>query len=81
MAVYLESQPRKTINSVSAPDGSNQDDKRGTRVETRIHQRQCAKCKRWFWAWDPVRLCCFLCDAPPPGEVKRILDAIHTTTG
>ncbi len=81
MAVYLESQARKTIDSVSAPNGSNQEDKRETRVETRIHQRQCVKCKRWFWAWDPVRLRCFLCDAPPPGEVKRILDAIHTTTG
>jgi hypothetical protein len=45
--------------------------------ETRIHQRQCERCHRWFWAWDSGRHQCFVCDAPPPQELRRILEAIH----
>jgi len=48
-----------------------------TRVETRIHQRQCTRCQRWFWAWDAGREQCFVCDAPPPGVLREILAHIH----
>ncbi len=81
MAVLVESAPQKVGGAVVVPGESKQEDVRGTRIKTRVHQRQCVRCKRWFWAWDPERLRCFLCDAPPPGELKRILDAIHGPNG
>jgi hypothetical protein len=79
MALLLDSVPRngKCANPTSV--GSRPEEKRGTRIETRVHQRQCVKCRRWFWAWDPERSRCFVCDAPPPKELKRILDRINGT--
>ncbi len=47
-----------------------------TRLETQVHQRQCADCRHWFWAWDDARSRCFVCDPLPPGELKRLLSAI-----
>jgi len=79
MALYLETAPRTTRNTIPVSDGPREDKDRETRVETRIHQRQCTQCHRWFWAWDPGRSRCFLCDAPPPSELRRILDGIHGT--
>ncbi len=81
MAVFVESAPQAASSTVVSPSGPTPNETRGTRIKTRVHQRQCVKCKRWFWAWDPERLRCFLCDAPPPGELKRILEAIHTANG
>lgn len=77
MAVLVESAPQKVGGVVVTPGEPKQDEMRRTRIKTRVHQRQCVQCKRWFWAWDPERVRCFLCDAPPPGELKRILDAIN----
>lgn len=81
MALYTESERRTTDAVAAALETSLHEEKRGTRVETRTHQKQCVQCQRWFWAWDPVRSRCFVCDAPPPAEVKRILETIHATTG
>jgi hypothetical protein len=49
----------------------------GTKVETQIHQRQCLRCQRWFWAWVPDRRKCFVCDPPPREQLLRILGEIH----
>lgn len=81
MALNTESARRVTETVAAVSDPSAHQEKRRTRVETRVHQRQCVKCRRWFWAWDPVRTHCFVCDAPPLDEVKRILTGIHATTG
>jgi hypothetical protein len=79
MALLLGLAPQKASNTIAARNGSKQDEERGTRIETRVHQRQCVQCTRWFWAWDPDRFRCFVCDAPPPGELRRILEVIHGT--
>lgn len=50
---------------------------RQTRVETQIHQRQCERCQRWFWAWDWSRWKCFVCDPLPPEQLRRVLNAIR----
>jgi hypothetical protein len=81
VALLLGSAPQKARETIPAPYGSKQDEERGTRIETRVHQRQCVQCTRWFWAWDPARFRCFVCDAPPPGELRRILEVIHGTKG
>jgi hypothetical protein len=80
MALLLETTSREQKDTVLAALESMREEKRGTRIETRVHQRQCAQCRRWFWAWDPERFRCFVCDAPPPRELRRILEVIHGTT-
>jgi hypothetical protein len=77
MALLLDSVPQNGKCAAPASVGAKPEEKRGTRIETRVHQRQCVKCRRWFWAWDPDRLRCFVCDAPPPKELKRILERIN----
>ena len=46
------------------------------RDRSRIHQRQCARCHRWFWAWHPDRSRCFVCEPLPPSELRVLLDGI-----
>jgi hypothetical protein len=77
MVLLLESGTHSTPGLGHKSDAPQQDALRGTKVETRIHQRQCGHCQRWFWAWDRERKDCFVCDAPPPWELKRILEGIH----
>jgi hypothetical protein len=79
MVLLVESEPREMTGPVRTLGGSTQDGVNGTKVETRIHQRQCKRCQRWFWAWDPARHECFVCDAPPPWELRRILGVIYGT--
>ena len=55
----------------------SEDGASGSRVETQIHQRQCLRCQRWFWAWSPERRKCFLCDPLPPEQLQRILGEIQ----
>jgi len=81
MVLLVESGPRGMTDTIRTFDRAKQDGERGTKLETRVHQRQCKHCQRWFWAWDPERRQCFVCDAPPPGELRRILEEIHGTTG
>ncbi len=81
MVLLLESAPQNGKSTIATLCGSKQEEKRGTRIETRVHQRQCVQCRRWFWAWEPTRLRCFVCDAPPPEELKQILDVINGTKG
>lgn len=57
--------------------GVDEREEQGTRAGTRIHERQCAQCRRWFWAWSPERERCYVCDAPPPRDLRRLLDAIQ----
>jgi len=46
------------------------------RDSSRIHQRQCEQCHRWFWAWHPDRSRCFVCEPLPPSEPRAVLDGI-----
>ncbi len=80
MAVLLRTAPQETTDPIAEAYESMRDEKRGTQIETRVHQRQCVQCRRWFWAWDPSRFRCFVCDAPPPRELQRILEVIHGAT-
>jgi hypothetical protein len=80
MAVLLGTAPQETADTIAAAYESMREEKRGTQIETRVHQRQCVQCRRWFWAWDPDRFRCFVCDAPPPRELRRILEVIHGPT-
>ena len=80
MVLLVESEPREMPGPVRTRGRSPQDGVKGTKVETRIHQRQCTHCQRWFWAWDPERHGCFVCEAPPPWELRRILGGIYGTT-
>ncbi|MFB3817991.1 MAG: hypothetical protein ACE147_10040 [Candidatus Methylomirabilales bacterium] len=57
-----------------AEDVSSQ---RATRVETRVHQRQCERCQRWFWPWDASREKCYVCQPLPPDRLKHVLEGIH----
>lgn len=79
MVLLLESAPQNGKASIATLSAPKHEEKRGTKIETRVHQRQCVQCTRWFWAWDPVRFRCFVCDAPPPEELKRILEVINGT--
>lgn len=58
-------------------DDIDSDVVRQTRVETKVHQRQCERCHRWFWAWDWSRWKCFVCDPLPPEQLRTVLNAIH----
>jgi hypothetical protein len=51
--------------------------RRATRVETRVHQRQCERCQRWFWPWDASREKCYVCQPLPPDRLKHVLDGIR----
>jgi hypothetical protein len=80
MVLLLESGIQQAPGLAQTPGASQPDAQGGTKVETRIHQRQCSHCRRWFWAWDRERQRCFVCDAPPPWELRRILEAINGIT-
>ena len=80
MAVFLGTALQGSTDTIASAYESMRDEKRGTQIETRVHQRQCVQCRRWFWAWDPDRFRCFVCDAPPPRELRRILEVIHGAT-
>jgi len=62
---------------LSRADVLSEDGVAGSKVETQIHQRQCLRCQRWFWAWRPERRKCFVCDPPPPEQLQRILGEIN----
>jgi hypothetical protein len=47
------------------------------RDSSRIHQRQCERCHRWFWAWHLDRQRCFLCDPLPAIQLRAVLDDIE----
>jgi len=47
-----------------------------SKIETRIHQRQCLRCQRWFWAWGRDREKCFVCEPLPPAQLQRVLGEI-----
>jgi hypothetical protein len=52
-----------------------------TRDRSRIHQRQCEQCHRWFWAWQADRYHCFVCEPLPPSELRAVLDGIKDCAG
>ncbi len=30
-------------------------------VEVKKYERQCERCRHWFWAWSPYRFLCYFC--------------------
>jgi hypothetical protein len=64
MASAIPSDGRSRTEGTSALDSS------------RIHQRRCETCHRWFWAWHPDRQRCFVCDPLPAAELRATLDDI-----
>lgn len=57
--------------------GDKPDVHESARVSSRVHQRQCASCHRWFWAWHPDRYRCFVCEPLPPSELRAVLARIQ----
>ncbi len=74
VAVLEDHKITRLSRTVGPDDGATD-----SRVETQIHQRQCLRCQRWFWAWSPERRKCFLCDPLPPEQLQRILGEIQGT--
>jgi hypothetical protein len=57
-------------------DGRSQPEETSARDSSRIHQRRCERCHRWFWAWHPDRHRCYVCDPLPTAELRAVLEDI-----
>jgi len=51
------------------------------RVETQKYERQCAGCRKWFWAWGPERTHCYVCQPLPRAELKHFRAALDSGNG
>ena len=51
------------------------------RVETQKYERQCAGCRKWFWAWGPERIHCYVCQPLPRAELTRFRAALDSGNG
>ena len=51
------------------------------RVETQKYERQCAGCRKWFWAWGPERTHCYVCQPLPRAELTRFRAALDSGNG
>jgi len=51
------------------------------RVETQKYERQCAGCRKWFWAWGPARSHCYVCQPLPRAELTRFRAALDSGNG
>jgi hypothetical protein len=50
-------------------------------VETQKYERQCRGCRKWFWAWGPVRAHCYVCQPLPRVELTRFRAALASGSG
>jgi hypothetical protein len=50
-------------------------------VETQKYERQCAGCRKWFWAWGPERTHCYVCQPLPRAELTRFRAALDSGNG
>jgi hypothetical protein len=50
-------------------------------VETQKYERQCAGCRKWFWAWGPERTDCYVCQPLPRAELTRFRAALDSGNG
>ena len=50
-------------------------------VETQKYERQCRRCRKWFWAWEPVRTHCYVCQPLPRAELTSFMAALESGTG
>ena len=50
-------------------------------VETQKYERQCAGCRKWFWAWGPARTHCYVCQPLPRAELTRFRAALDSGNG
>ena len=51
------------------------------RVETQKYERQCAGCRKWFWAWGPERTHCYVCQPLSRAELTRFWAALDSGNG
>jgi hypothetical protein len=47
-------------------------------VETKKNERQCRRCRKWFWAWEPVRTHCYVCQPLPRAELTSFMAALES---
>ena len=50
-------------------------------VETQKYERQCAGCRKWFWAWGTERTHCYVCQPLPRAELTRFRAALDSGNG
>jgi hypothetical protein len=50
-------------------------------VETQKYERQCRRCRKWFWAWEPVRTHCYVCQPLPRAELTSFMAALKAGNG
>ena len=50
-------------------------------VETQKYERQCRRCRKWFWAWEPVRTHCYVCQPLPRAELTSFMAALESGNG
>jgi len=50
-------------------------------VETQKYERQCAGCRKWFWAWGPERSHCYVCQPLPRAELTSFRAALDSGNG
>jgi hypothetical protein len=50
-------------------------------VETQKYERQCRRCRKWFWAWEPVRTHCYVCQPLPRAELTSFIAALESGNG
>ena len=62
-------------------EGGNMYDDGQPRVETQKYERQCAGCRKWFWAWGPERTHCYVCQPLPRAELTSFRAALDSGNG
>lgn len=50
-------------------------------IETQKYERQCRRCRKWFWAWEPVRTNCYVCQPLPRAELMSFMAALESGNG
>ena len=71
----------RTARRVRSGEGGVMYDGGQPRVETQKYERQCAGCRKWFWAWGPARTHCYVCQPLPRAELTRFRAALDSGNG
>jgi len=71
----------RTARRVRSGEGGIMYDDGQPWVETQKYARQCAGCRKWFWAWGPERTHCYFCQPLPRAELTRFRAALESGNG
>ena len=66
---------------VRAGEGGNMYDDGRLWVETQKYERQCAGCRKWFWAWGPERTHCYVCQPLSRAALTSFRAALESGNG